>query len=191
MIAILAFAGLYLNDGLNKLGLDPNWKILTQNRSVQEIADWLETQNIIGALVGGGIGAVIGGILGAMLGPAGIVAGIGIGGIAGAATGSIIVEGIEYIWDEKEQVYKSVLSGGVGAPNPYTQKQQRRIIHIAYAIYFYHKITTFEQTLKGLSGFFSQGINIPDFNATLGVELPAFNLSVPGVPGLPDWLQGG
>lgn len=72
---------------LELLGLDPDWKELTQDLPKEEFDDWLETQN----LVGGTLGAILGAVL---LGPFGIVAG-GLGAVAGGVGGAVAVEAVE------------------------------------------------------------------------------------------------
>lgn len=69
---------------LSSLGLDPNWRDLTDGMDREQLKDWLETQNLVGA----GFGAILGSVL---LGPAGVVAGI-TGALVGAGAGSAAVE---------------------------------------------------------------------------------------------------
>jgi len=81
---IIASVGIFLDRYL-----DPDWREITAGMDNSQIADWLETQNLVGAGIGGLIGLFFGGIPGAA---------------AGAAGGSIIVEGVEYGLDEAGQL---------------------------------------------------------------------------------------
>jgi len=83
MALIIASLGLFLDKYL-----DPDWREITSNMSNSQLADWLETQNLVGAGIGGLIGLFFGGIPGAAV---------------GATTGSVVVEGIEYGLDETGQ----------------------------------------------------------------------------------------
>jgi len=91
-VAMLGIIGMILVAASKYLGLD--WEDQVEGKTVEQVADWMETQNI----VVGGIFAIIGGLMG---GPWG--AGIGF------ATGVATVEGIEHIteegpaWASKEQ----------------------------------------------------------------------------------------
>jgi len=69
---------------LGALGIDPRWRELTDGMDSEQLRDWLETQNLVGA----GFGALIGSVL---LGPAGLVAGV-TGALVGAGAGSAAVE---------------------------------------------------------------------------------------------------
>ena len=69
---------------LDHVGMDPNWRIIVEDMTPDQVNDWLETQN----LVLGGIGAIIGLIFG---GPVGA----GIGGVVGggvAEVGEAVIE---------------------------------------------------------------------------------------------------
>ncbi len=83
--AILAF---FLGKALDELGLDPDWRDLTKDMTPEQISDWLETQNLVGAGIGGILGFLIGGPWGAAI---------------GATAGSATVEAGEYVYDEIEQ----------------------------------------------------------------------------------------
>jgi len=91
-VALAAIIGMILAAASKYLGVD--WEDQVEGKTVEQIRDWMETQN----LVVGGIFAIIGGLLG---GPWGA----GIGFAAGVGT----VEGIEHIteegpdWTSKEQ----------------------------------------------------------------------------------------
>jgi len=82
-VALAAIIGLILASASKYLGVD--WEEQVEGKTVEQVADYLETQN----LVVGGIFAIIGGLLG---GPVG--AGIGF------ATGVATVEGLEHITEE-------------------------------------------------------------------------------------------
>jgi len=83
MALIFATLGLFLDRYL-----DPDWRDITSNMTNSQLADWLETQNLVGAGIGGLIGLLFGGPIGAAV---------------GATTGSVVVEGIEYGLDEAGQ----------------------------------------------------------------------------------------
>ena len=80
MALIFATFGLYL-DRL----LDPDWRAITKDLTGADLSDWLETQNLVGAGLGGLIGLFFGGPFGA---------------VAGATAGSVVVEGAEYGLEE-------------------------------------------------------------------------------------------
>ena len=69
---------------LDHLGLDPDWRAITEDMTPEGVKDWLETQN----LVLGGIGAILGLLLG------GGFIGAAVGGVAGGA----VAEGAEAAW---------------------------------------------------------------------------------------------
>jgi len=73
---IIATLGLFLDRYL-----DPDWRDITKDMTSSQLADWLETQNLVGAGIGGLIGLFFGGLPGAAV---------------GATTGSVVVEGVEY-----------------------------------------------------------------------------------------------
>lgn len=83
MALIIASLGLFLDRYL-----DPDWREITKNMNNSQLNDWLETQNLVGAGIGGLIGLFFGGIPGAAV---------------GATAGSVVVEGIEYGLDEAGQ----------------------------------------------------------------------------------------
>ena len=91
-VALAAIIGMILAAGSKYL--PENWETIVEGKTVEEVRDWMETQN----LVVGGIFAIIGGLLG---GPWGAR----IGFVTGVAT----VEGVEHIteegpdWTAKEQ----------------------------------------------------------------------------------------
>jgi hypothetical protein len=68
--------------------LDPNWREIIEGMTSEQTRDWLETQNLVGAGIGGLIGLFFGGPFGA---------------VAGATAGTVAVEGIEYGLDEAGQ----------------------------------------------------------------------------------------
>ena len=73
-VVLLGIAG-YIAYKLDQI-LDPDWRAIVADMTPDEVHDWLETQNLVGA----GVGGVIGGILG-----------LGIGNpFIGAALGSFV-----------------------------------------------------------------------------------------------------
>ena len=84
MALITLAIGIYL-DGK----LDPSWCEIIDGMTPVQLKDWLETQNLVGAGIGGLIGLAFGGIPGAL---------------AGTVGGSIVVEGVEYGLDEARQL---------------------------------------------------------------------------------------
>jgi len=84
MALIFASIGIFLDRYL-----DPDWRDISKNLTGKDLEDWLETQNIVGASIGGLVGLFFGGIPGAAV---------------GAAGGSIVVEGVEYGLDEAGQL---------------------------------------------------------------------------------------
>lgn len=84
MALIIASLGLFLDRYL-----DINWREITKDMDNKQLNDWLETQNLVGAGIGGLIGLIFGGPVGAAV---------------GAAGGSVVVEGVEYGLDEAGQL---------------------------------------------------------------------------------------
>ena len=84
MALIIASLGLFLDRYL-----DINWREITKGMDNKQLNDWLETQNLVGAGIGGLIGLFLGGPFGA---------------VAGATAGTVVVEGIEYGLDEAGQL---------------------------------------------------------------------------------------
>lgn len=84
MALIIASLGLFLDRYL-----DINWRTITKDMDNKQLADWLETQNLVGAGIGGLIGLFFGGAFGA---------------VAGATAGTVVVEGVEYALDEAGQI---------------------------------------------------------------------------------------
>jgi len=130
-LTILGILGLILGDKLNKI-LPSDWLEITSGMSREEIMDYLEIQNLVGAGIGGVFGLVLGGWLGAFMGVPGIIAGAGAGGIAGAAAGSYTVEQLEDLNEER--------------------KEFERLSKIAVAITLSHAIRRAEETLRDPAG---------------------------------------
>tara|TARA_R110000823_G_scaffold309654_1_gene434067 strand:- start:170 stop:748 length:579 start_codon:yes stop_codon:yes gene_type:complete len=84
MALIIASLGLFLDRYL-----DINWREITKGMDNKQLNDWLETQNLVGAGIGGLIGLFLGGPFGA---------------VAGATAGTVVVEGVEYALDEAGQL---------------------------------------------------------------------------------------
>jgi len=103
LIAISGFLLLFFDDKLQAIGLDPDWPEITAGMDNEQIADWLETQNLIGAGIGGFLGFIIGGFVGSYLGPVGTVAGAGAGAVGGAAAGNYTVEQLEDLAEEAKK----------------------------------------------------------------------------------------
>ena len=112
-LTIIGILVVLLGDKLNKY-LPTGWPALTSEMTKEEIMDWLEVQNLVGAGIGGVIGIVLGGLLGSFFGLPGIVAGAGTGGIAGAAAGSYTVEELEELNKELKKARElSEIAGGI------------------------------------------------------------------------------
>ncbi len=90
MTLIIFTLGLFLDRYL-----DSDWREITKDMSPKQINDWLETQNLVGAGIGGLIGLFLGGPVGAAV---------------GAAGGTVIVEGVEYGLDEAGQLIQENVS---------------------------------------------------------------------------------
>jgi len=84
VIVVTGLTIAFIDTLLSSLGLDPSWRELTDGMDREQLKDWLETQNLVGA----GFGAILGSVL---LGPAGVVAGI-TGALVGAGAGTAAVE---------------------------------------------------------------------------------------------------
>jgi hypothetical protein len=114
LLVISAFVVFFLGDKLEKLGLPADWFEITQNMNADEIRDWLEIQNLVGAGIGGSIGLALGAFLGSFLGPFGLFGGAAAGGIAGAAAGSYTVEELEDLQKEAERAKElGIVVGGM------------------------------------------------------------------------------
>ena len=118
-VAMLAIIGMILAAGSKYL--PENWETIVEGKTVEQVADWMETEN----LVVGGIFAIIGGLLGGPWGAS-----------IGFATGVATVEGVEHIteegpdWTSKEQ----------------TEENQRRIG--AYAVKALSELNIFASKLR-------------------------------------------
>jgi len=84
LLTVAAVIGLFLDKTL-----DPNWREITENMTPNQVNDWLETQNLVGA----GIFSFIGFLIGVPFGGVGGIA----GAAAGAAAGSAVVEAGEAV----------------------------------------------------------------------------------------------
>jgi hypothetical protein len=65
-VILLGIAG-YIAYKLDEL-LDPDWRAIVEDMTPDQIKDWLETQNLVGATIGGILGLFIGGPFGAVFG---------------------------------------------------------------------------------------------------------------------------
>ena len=101
-LTIIGIVIVILGDKLNGI-LPEGWEGITAGMNNEEIMDWLEIQNLVGAGIGGVLGGVFGFWLGLFLGPFGAVAGAGAGTIAGAAAGSYTVEELEDLNEERKR----------------------------------------------------------------------------------------
>lgn len=75
--------------------LDPDWRAIVSDMTPDQVKDWLETQNLVGASIGGILGLIVGGPLGGIF-----------GSILGSATvevGEAAYEGLEGAVDEMGQ----------------------------------------------------------------------------------------
>jgi len=86
-LTLAALLALVLGKALDELGLDLNWREITRDMTPSQIEDWLETQNLVGAGIGGVIGLLLGGFYGAAF---------------GAVAGSAAVEGGEAAYQALE-----------------------------------------------------------------------------------------
>lgn len=104
-LTIIGLLLVILGDKLNAI-LPDGWLDLTAGMNNEELMDWLEIQNLVGAGIGGVIGGVLGFWLGLYAGPFGAVAGAGAGGIAGAAAGSYTVEELEDLNEDRKTLQR-------------------------------------------------------------------------------------
>lgn len=112
-LTIIGILILLLGDKISKF-LPADWADLTAGMSQEELMDWLEIQNLVGAGVGGFLGLLLGGLVGSLLGPFGIVAGAGSGAIVGAAAGSYTVEELEELNEERKKLLeRSKVAGAI------------------------------------------------------------------------------
>jgi len=93
-LTIVGVLYLILGDKLNAV-LPEGWELATSEMNHEQIMDWLEIQNLVGAGIGGVLGMVLGFWLGMFFGPFSAVGFAGAGAIAGAAAGSYTVEELE------------------------------------------------------------------------------------------------
>ncbi len=87
-VFLLGLAG-YIAYKLDEI-LDPNWRQIVVDMTPEEVKDWLETQNLVGAGIGGFIGAILGLGVGAPW----------LGAMLGSIAGSAAVEVGEGVLDE-------------------------------------------------------------------------------------------
>ena len=72
VLTVSAILGYSIGAILDQVGLEPNWREIVKDLAGEDLADWLETQNLqvggVGALIGlffgGPVGAAIGGVAG-------------------------------------------------------------------------------------------------------------------------------
>jgi len=99
-VFLLGLAG-YIAYKLDQI-LDPDWRAITEDMTPDQIKDWLETQNLVGATFGGLLGLVVGGPFGAVF-----------GSILGSATveiGEALYEEIDESADEMFEGIDSTLT---------------------------------------------------------------------------------
>ena len=114
LLVISAFVVFFVGDKLEKIGLPSDWPAITAGMNTDQLRDWLEIQNLVGAGIGGSIGLALGAFLGSFLGPFGFVGGAGAGAVAGAAAGSYTVEELEDLAAEAEQAKNlGIVLGGM------------------------------------------------------------------------------
>jgi len=97
-VFLIGLAG-YIAYKLDQI-LDPDWRAIIADMTPDEVNDWLETQNLVGAGIGGFIGAILG------LGVGAPWLGAAIGSIAGSAA----VEVGEAVVDEFGNVLEDTLT---------------------------------------------------------------------------------
>jgi len=136
-LTIVAILYLVLGDKLNEI-LPEGWELATSEMNNEQIMDWLEIQNLVGAGIGGVLGMVLGFWLGLFLGPFSAVAGAGAGGIAGAALGSYTVEELEDLNKDRKKV--------------------ERMAKIAAAIALAHALRRAKETLENPLGVGGGGL---------------------------------
>ena len=122
-VAMLAIIGMILAAGSKYL--PENWETIVEGKTVEEVRDWMETQN----LVVGGIFAIIGGLLGGPWGAS-----------IGFATGVATVEGVEHITEE----------GPAWASKEQTEENRRRTKALAdaYVVKALSELNIFASKLK-------------------------------------------
>jgi hypothetical protein len=65
-VILLGIAG-YIAYKLDQI-LDPDWRNIVEEMTPDQLRDWLETQNLVGAGIGGLLGLIVGGPLGGIFG---------------------------------------------------------------------------------------------------------------------------
>jgi hypothetical protein len=81
--AIILSIAAYIAYKLDQV-LDPDWRNIVADMTPDEVHDWLETQNLVGATIGGLLGLLVGSpIIGAILGSAAVEVGEAAVGAAG------------------------------------------------------------------------------------------------------------
>jgi len=89
-VVLLGLAG-YIAYKLDQL-LDPDWRAIVAEMTPAEISDWLETQNLVGAGIGGFFGLLVGGPLGGIVGSVLGSAAVEVGEAGLDAAGNVIQE---------------------------------------------------------------------------------------------------
>jgi len=101
-VFLLGLAG-YIAFKLDQL-LDPDWRAITADMTPDGLRDWLETQNLAGATIGGFLGLFVAGPLGGIIGS--------VLGSAAVEVGEAAYEGIDEASDEMFEGIDSTLSAG-------------------------------------------------------------------------------
>lgn len=91
-VILLGVAG-YIAYKLDQL-LDPDWREIVADLTPDEIKDWLETQNLVGATFGGLLGLFVGGPFGAIFGSILGSAAVEVGEAALEGAGDVMAENI-------------------------------------------------------------------------------------------------
>lgn len=71
LVALAALGIFTIDKILDGIGLDPDWKEIVKDMTPDQVKDWLETQNLVGAAAGGLVGLLFGGLGGAVVGAVG------------------------------------------------------------------------------------------------------------------------
>jgi len=102
-VFLLGLAG-YIAYKLDQI-LDPDWRAITAEMTPDELKDWLETQNLVGASIGGLLGLIVGGPLGGIF-----------GSFLGSATvelGEAAYEAIDSAADEMNEGIDATIQGAL------------------------------------------------------------------------------
>jgi len=91
-VILLGLAG-YIAYKLDEL-LDPDWRAIISDMTPDQVKDWLETQNLVGATFGGLLGLLVGGPFGAIFGSILGSAAVEVGEAALEGAGDVMAETI-------------------------------------------------------------------------------------------------